>query len=544
MNAPQLLLGEWLLQRQLISADQLRIALLEQQKKRQPLARLLADLGFADEALLQGALAEHLACARFSPVQHVPSQEALARVNEAVARRHHLLPLAVDEAAQHFLLAMAFPHDPHARAVGEAACPEGMRCVALLAGAGEIAEAIGRYYPAPLDIDALLDRCGSAVHPGHPPGEAPAVRLVAALLADAVRQGASDLHFAPERACLRIRYRIDGLLTTVRLLHLTLWPALAGRLKILAGMNIAENRLAQDGHFSQEIQGRQVDFRVACQPTLHGENFVLRILDRQRGILPLAALQLPPQQLAQLRQMLARPSGLILVTGPTGSGKTSTLYALIKEINHEGIHVMTLEDPVEYQLPLLRQVSLTDNAKASFSDGVRALLRQDPDVILVGEIRDGETARMALRAALTGHLVFATLHAGSAFSAFSRLHELGVDLRQLHGNLVGIIAQRLFRTPCACQAEKGLAGCAVCRHTGYRGRRALLEILRITPALDQLLAGAAGFSELLAVARTQGFVPLAEAARAEIERGSTTYGEMARVVDLGEPGLAERGDAL
>jgi general secretion pathway protein E/type IV pilus assembly protein PilB len=539
------LLGERLLQRQLISADQLRIALLEQQKKRQPLARLLADLGFADEVLLQDVLAEHLACARFKPAQHRPSQEALARVNETVARRHHLLPLAVDEAAQYFLLAMAFPHDPHARAASEAACPEGMRCVALLAGAGEIAEAIGRYYPASLDIDALLDHCGSAVaHSGHPPEEAPAVRLVAALLADAVRQGASDLHFAPERACLRIRYRIDGLLTTVRLLHLTLWPALAGRLKILAGMNIAENRLAQDGHFSQEIQGRQVDFRVACQPTLHGENFVLRILDRQRGILPLDALQLPPQQLAQLRQMLARPSGLILVSGPTGSGKTSTLYALIKEISHEGIHVMTLEDPVEYQLPLLRQVSLTDNAKASFADGVRALLRQDPDVILIGEIRDGETARMALRAALTGHLVFATLHAGSAFSAFSRLHELGVDLRQLHGNLVGIIAQRLFRTPCACQAEKGLAGCALCRHTGYRGRRALLEILRITPALDQLLAGAAGFSELLAVARTQGFVPLAEAARAEIEQGGTTYGEMARVVDLGEPGLAERGDAL
>ena len=533
MNAPLPLLGEQLLRRRLISPDQLRIALLEQQQKQRPLGWLLAELGFADEAGVQDVVAEQLACQRFDPVQHRPSPQALALLAEEEARRQYLLPLAVDAATQTFLLAMAQPFDPHARALCDSICPGGMRCEVLLAGAGEIEQAISQHYPSRLDIDTLLDECGSkptGMAQAH--GEPPAVRLVAALLADAVRQGASDLHFSPERACLRIRYRIDGMLLTIRLLHLALWPMLAGRLKILAGMNIAENRLAQDGHFSQSLLGRVVDFRVSCQPTLHGENFVLRILDRQRGILPLTALQLPARQLTQLRQMLRRPSGLLLVTGPTGSGKTSTLYALLKELNHDGIHIMTLEDPVEYQLPLLRQVSLTDNAKASFADGVRALLRQDPDVILIGEIRDAETARMALRAALTGHLVFATLHAGSALSAFSRLHELGVERQQLQGNLIGIVAQRLFRTPCACQLEHAADGCALCHHSGYRGRRALLEILHVTPALDLLLTAAAGLPELLTAAREHGFVPLAEAARAEVARGGTTPSEMARIVDL------------
>lgn len=531
MNAPLPLLGEQLLRRQLISQDQLRIALLEQQKKRRPLGWVLAELGFADEASVQDVVAEQLACQRFDPVQHRPSPQALALLAEEDARRQYLLPLAVDAATQTFLLAMAQPFDSHARALCDSICPGGMRSEVLLAGVGEIEQAISLHYPPRLDIDTLLDECGSKpMEQAH--GEAPAVRLVAALLADAVRQGASDLHFSPERACLRIRYRIDGMLLTIRLLHLALWPMLAGRLKILAGMNIAENRLAQDGHFSQSLLGRVVDFRVSCQPTLHGENFVLRILDRQRGILPLAALQLPARQLTQLQQMLRRPSGLLLVTGPTGSGKTSTLYALLKELNHDGIHIMTLEDPVEYQLPLLRQVSLTDNTKASFADGVRALLRQDPDVILIGEIRDAETARMALRAALTGHLVFATLHAGSALSAFSRLHELGVERQQLQGNLIGIVAQRLFRTPCVCQCEHAVAdGCALCHHSGYRGRRALLEILHITPALDLLLA-TAGLSELLTAARAHGFIPLAEEARAEVARGGTTPSEMARIVDL------------
>ncbi|WP_415033247.1 GspE/PulE family protein [Azonexus sp.] len=534
MNA-RWLLGERLLHQGMISSDQLRIALQEQQAETRPLGCLLAELGFADESCVQDVLAEQLAYARFAAATQIPSAQAMALIAEPLARRHHLLPLAVDPVTQTFSLAMAFPEDPQARSAGEAACPPGMRCTVFLAGTDEIAQAISRHYPPPGEIDALLDDCANpAAQAAYPPAEAAPVRLVAAFLQDAVRQGASDVHFAPERACVRIRYRIDGILHTVRLVHLSLWPALAGRLKILAGMNIAENRLAQDGHFSQNILGRQIDFRAACQPTLHGENIVLRILERQRGVLSLEAMQLPAEQLAMLRQMLARPSGLLLVSGPTGSGKTSTLYAMIQAINHEGIHVMTLEDPVEYQLPLLRQVSLTDNAKANFADGVRAVLRQDPDVILIGEIRDAETARMALRAALTGHLVCATLHAGSAFSVFSRLHELGVDLRQLHGNLVGIIAQRLFRTHCACQTQPNATpkACSLCRHSGYRGRRALLEILPVTPALDALLAADASPAQIFSAARAQGFVSLAEAAQAEIARGSTSLEEMARMLDL------------
>jgi type II secretory ATPase GspE/PulE/Tfp pilus assembly ATPase PilB-like protein len=246
------------------------------------------------------------------------------------------------------------------------------------------------------------------------------VRLVDALLADAVQRNASDIHFEPEQNFLRIRYRIDGVLRQIRALHKQYWPAMVVRIKVISQMNIAETRAPQDGRITLFLTGRSVDFRVAAQPTTHGENIVLRILDRQRGLVPLDKLGLQDAQLGLMKLMIARPEGIILVTGPTGSGKTTTLYSILNHINSEGINIMTLEDPVEYPMNMVRQTSVNEAAKLDFATGIRSLMRQDPDVILVGEIRDTDTAEMAFRAAMTGHQVYSTLHTNSAVRTSSK----------------------------------------------------------------------------------------------------------------------------
>jgi Tfp pilus assembly pilus retraction ATPase PilT len=331
----------------------------------------------------------------------------------------------------------------------------------LLAGEAEIAQASDQLYGHELSIDGILNEIESGESDpfGQPARGSeyaqPVVRLIDALLTDAVKRGASDLHFEPEAAFLRIRYRIDGLLRQIRALHKSCWPAMAVRLKVMAGLNIAETRNPQDGRISLQVSGRPVDFRVSTQPTIHGENIVLRILDRQKGIVDLDALGLTDPQLDLLKLMIARPEGLILVTGPTGSGKTTTLYSILGHINAEGINIMTLEDPVEYPMPMIRQTAVADAARLDFANGVRAMLRQDPDVILVGEIRDEDTARMAFQAAMTGHQVYSTLHTSSAIGAIPRLLDIGILPDILAGNVIGIVAQRLVRCLCpACREAR------------------------------------------------------------------------------------------
>jgi len=382
------------------------------------------------------------------------------------------------------------------------------------------------------------------------------VRLISALLADAVERGASDLHFEPEQNFLRIRYRIDGVLRQVRSLHSSFWPAMVVRLKVMARMNIAESRAPQDGRISVTLCGRVVDFRVASLPTTHGENVVLRVLDRQKGIVPLEQLGLEMPQLEMLKRMIARPQGIILVTGPTGSGKTTTLYSILNHINSDSVNIMTLEDPVEYPMPLIRQASVSDGLKIDFANGVRAMMRQDPDVILVGEIRDEETAAMAFRAAMTGHQVYSTLHTHSAAGAIPRLLDIGIVPDILTGNMIGIIAQRLVRKLCrSCRQpheasesecrllgiapkDRGLlyraVGCEQCDYHGYRGRVAIMEILRIDEVLDDMIARRTTARELVAAARKQGLRTLADDGARLVCRGGTSIEELSRVVDLTE----------
>ncbi|MGH8609493.1 MAG: GspE/PulE family protein, partial [Gammaproteobacteria bacterium] len=383
----------------------------------------------------------------------------------------------------------------------------------------------------------------------------PVVRLVNALLSDAVKREASDIHFEPEQGFLRFRYRIDGVLRQVRSLHKNYWSAIAVRLKVMAGMDIAETRAPQDGRITLVLSGRPIDFRVSAMPTVHGENIVLRILDRQKGIVPLEQLGFNESTMNLLKVMVARPEGILLMTGPTGSGKTTTLYSLLNYLNRESVNIMTLEDPVEYPMGMVRQTSVNDTVRLDFGSGVRSILRQDPDIILVGEIRDEDTATMAFRAAMTGHQVFSTLHTNSSLGAIPRLLDIGIRPDIMAGNIIGIVAQRLVRKLCShcseayepSEIERRLVamkpaaapvkihrmrGCPRCEHHGYRGRTAVVEVLRINREMDELIARGATLRELTRAAVEQGFTPLSEAGIRLVQEGVTSLDEVSRVVDL------------
>jgi type II secretory ATPase GspE/PulE/Tfp pilus assembly ATPase PilB-like protein len=554
-------IGQMLADQGLVTADQVRIALLEQVKSHRPVGRLMVELGFVPEAALRDVLATTLGLQPVDLAQVIVDPEALQLLPCELARRYRVFPLSYDRAARRLTVALADTRDLAALDQLRAHLGAEMRIEMRLAGDSEIECAIERCYGHDYSIDGILREIETGT-PDRPRSAAseepsqPVIRLISALLAEAVEQGASDVHLEPEQHLLRIRYRIDGVLRPVRSLHPSFWPAMVVRLKVMARMNIAESRAPQDGRISATLAGRRVDFRVASLPTTHGENFVLRVLDRQKGVVPLEQLGLDDAQLQLLQRMLARPEGIILVTGPTGSGKTTTLYSILGHINADGINIMTLEDPVEYAMPSVRQTSVSEASKIDFAGGVRALLRQDPDVILVGEIRDEETAQMAIRAAMTGHQVYSTLHTPSAAAAIPRLLDMGIAPDIMTGNVIGIVAQRLVRRLCrSCrqpheleEAERrllGLApgqagrcfratGCDRCDYQGYRERVAIMEILRVNDGLDELIARRATARELAAAARHAGFRNLADDGVRLVCSGATSLEELARVVDLTE----------
>ncbi|HYT85814.1 MAG TPA: GspE/PulE family protein [Burkholderiales bacterium] len=553
-------IGQILISQGILTEDQLRIALLEQLKTHQPVGKLLVNLGFVSEATLRDALSEKLGLQSVDLTQIVVDSMALKLVPREFAKRHNIFPVALDRDARKLIVALADTSNIVALDQVRAQLRGEFSLETRLAGEGEIGRAIDQYYGHDFSIDGILHEIETGeidYQSLQVSGDAysqPVVRLISALLADAVERGASDIHFEPEQSFLRIRYRIDGVLRQIRSLHKTYWPAMAVRVKVMSKMNIAETRAPQDGRISLMLTGRAVDFRVSSQATTHGENIVLRILDRQKGIVPLDGLGLEAAQLQLLKKMIARPEGIILLTGPTGSGKTTTLYSVLNHINNDGLNIMTLEDPVEYPMTLIRQTSVNEAAKMDFGNGIRSLMRQDPDVILVGEIRDGDTATMAFRAAMTGHQVYSTLHTNSAAGAVPRLLDIGIVPDILAGNIIGVIAQRLVRRLCkhckqAYQASAGecgilavqpdraptlyrAVGCDQCDYQGYRGRMAIIEILKMDAELDELIAHRATGRQLHKAAVAKGFRTLADDGARRVLDGSTALDELMRVVDL------------
>jgi type II secretory ATPase GspE/PulE/Tfp pilus assembly ATPase PilB-like protein len=488
---------------------------------------------------------------------------AIKLIPQDIARRYQLLPLALNNTEQTLTLATADPDNIIALDQVRALLRDEYQLVTQLASESDILRALDQYYGFELSIDGILHE----IEPGemeyqHAPQNGvsefsqPVVRLIDALLTDAVQHNASDIHFEPENSFLQIRYRVDGVLRQMRSLHKSFWPAMVVRLKVMSNMDIAETRAPQDGRISLRLSGRLVDFRVASHPTTHGENMVLRILDRQKGIVPIEQLGLDETSFATLKRMIARPEGIVLVTGPTGSGKTTTLYSVLNHVNTESVNIMTLEDPVEYPLAMIRQTSVNEAVKLDFANGIRSMMRQDPDIILVGEIRDRDTAEMAFRAAMTGHQVYSTLHTNSAIGAIPRLLDIGIQPDIMAGNISGIIAQRLIRILCPhCKQsyapdadERRLlgieqdarhsiyraAGCDACQQQGYAGRMALMELFKLDAEMDDLIARRAGMNRIKHAAQSKGYRPLAADGIRRVREGVTSLAEVSRVVDLND----------
>ena len=556
----KLRLGELMIQQGLISQDQLRIALIEQETNNIPLGRQLVRLGFVSENMVRDLVAHTIGQESIDLSTVVADVDALTMVPEDFSRRYHLLPVAYEDATKTMIVAMADMFNVVALDQLRAMLGGQIQLKPVLAAEAQLEEHIDQFYGYELSVDGILREIEtgeidyqSLTAEGEEYTQ-PVVRLVGALLMDAVKRGASDIHFEPEYAFLRIRYRIDGVLQQVRSLHKSYWPGVAVRLKVISGMDIAETRAPQDGRLNMNLCGRPIDFRVSSHPTIHGENIVLRVLDRERSIIPLERMGLRSNTLEQLKMMMTRPEGILVVTGPTGSGKTTTLYSLLSYKNTESVNIMTLEDPVEYPVTQMRQTSVAEVNKVDFANGIRSIMRQDPDIILVGEVRDADTATMAFRAAMTGHQVFTTLHTNSALGAFPRLTDIGISPDIMAGNIIGVVAQRLVRVLCphckeaakpsdeerkilgvkrneAIQIYKH-KGCKRCNQTGYRGRMAIMELLRIDSDMDSLIARRAHFDELRKMALEKGFSTLADDGVRRILEGYTSIEEVMRVIDL------------
>ena len=553
------LLGELLLERGLVSPDQLQEALQKQPVAGKRLGDLLIDIGALAERFLYAALSEQLDIPLVDLRQEEPDAEALARLPEAISRLVVAMPIRM--ANDHLVVAIADPlNEPLlAKLAQSAQVPLDL----LLAPASDIRWAIDTNYRLLEGVDRLVQAFHASEGQRQRPAEAldgaalsddaPVVQVVNLLLTQALRDRASDVHIEPQSDALRVRFRVDGALHDAVELPSSMGPGLVSRLKIMAGMNIVERRRPQDGQLTTVVDGKSVDIRVATVATITGEKCVLRILDKTRSLFKLGELGMPATTHQTFSGMVKAPFGTILCAGPTGSGKTTTLYATLNEINESSRNIMTIEDPVEYVFPSINQIQTNEQAGINFATGLKSILRQDPDVILVGEIRDVETARIAVQSALTGHLVLSSLHATDSVSALHRFLDMGIESFLIASAVVGIVGQRLVRRICpSCTVRytptdeemtfyeesegppkhefyRG-AGCNFCAGTGYRDRIGVYELLRITPEIKRLIVGWATLDELRRLAQRQGMRTLRQEGIDLVARDVTTTSEIIRSI--------------
>ena len=556
-------LGEKLIDKGLVSKDQLETALTEQKNqpknKRKMLGAVLIDMGFITESTLGEVLTESSGVKIFDIKKTVLDPNLIKKVPKAVAMRAKAVPVSMEDDA----VRVAITDIYNILAIDQIRkyFPRTLKIVPVYSPESDLLEIIDQYYGYETSISGILREIETGISDkdkeisGEIDGYInPTVRLVDAILVDAIKRGASDIHLEPEGNFVRLRYRIDGKLIQVRRFHKDYWPAVVVRLKIMSSMNIAETRNPQDGRTSYFVLGRDIDFRVATHPTVFGENIVLRILDKRKSLVPLEKLGLAEKNEFLLRKLLKRPEGIIIVTGPTGSGKTTTLYSILNLINEVDVNIMTLENPVEYQLSMIRQSDIKEDKGMDFVDGIKSLMRQDPDIIFVGEVRDEATATMAIRAAMTGHKVFTTLHTNDAVGAIPRLVDIGVPAHLMGGSLICIIAQRLLRRLCLnCRQADYMTeeeakiyrvdpkkkvrmfrrkGCEECMHTGFKGRVAVHEIFPCDKGLDEMIATGASRKAMVQYATEKGFVPMVSDAIKKALAGITDLDELIRTVDM------------
>ena len=552
-------LGDVLVAAGVLSQEELTQALAAQRAvigSRRRLGHVLVDMGFCTEKQIAAALGEQLHLQVVDLRQIALSPETVRLLPRSVAQRLGIL--IVSREGTHLAVAVSDPTD--VVAMDDVRLHTGAtELTVLVATETQVRDHLARVWSLAEDASDVSmffeEQQASAPEPADPGAgnidDAPTVRLVTMVLADAVRVGASDIHIEPQRDALRVRFRVDGVLRDVMTAPRSAIASVTSRLKIVSGLDIAERRLPQDGRTRITVDGSGVDARVSTMPSLHGEKVVIRLMTREDQVPSLDRIGMDDDQLQALRAALATPQGLILITGPTGSGKTNTLYSSLAEVHTPERNIVTLEDPVEVQLPGITQVQVHERSGLTFGRALRAVLRQDPDVVLVGEVRDTETAELAVRASLTGHLVLTTLHTNSAVSAITRLVDMGVEPFLAGSSLTAVVAQRLVRRPCAScvvpdepdpvmlqamgidpdfvtqsGAVKG-AGCPDCGGSGYKGRVGIFEVLSVDQQMRRTLTTDPTESAILAAA---GDMPtLRDSAIAKALAGETTFDEVARV---------------
>jgi type IV pilus assembly protein PilB len=552
-------LGESLVEDGIISTEQLKQAQAEEKRTGQRLNKALVKLGFIDESDLVSFLSEKLGIPRIELSNYLIDPKITELIPEELARKYELIPVL--KIGNRLTCAMVDPWNIFA--LDDIHSKTGLIIEPAVATEAEIRKALNEHYGAKGSIEDLiksLDEQKLGLEGGKEPDikklkgiveEPVVIKLVNLIVMKAIKEGASDIHIEPEEETLKIRTRVDGMLHEMSSPPKHLQSALISRIKIMSDLNIAERRIPQDGRFTTKMEGKQIDVRVSCVPTIYGENVVLRLLDSTSALLSLEDLGFSKSMLEKYKKLIIRPHGIILVTGPTGSGKTTTLYASLDKINTEEKNIITIEDPVEYKLAGVRQIQVDTKVELTFANGLRSILRQDPNIIMVGEIRDLETAEIAVQAALTGHLVFSTLHTNDAPGAITRLTDMGVEPFLVSSSLIGVLAQRLVRKICVECKEKhaptkeelkdiGLGanekiifyrgkGCPKCMNTGYKGRISIYELMIPDEKIHNAIVAKAPTDEIRKLARAAGMVTLEEDGIEKVRQGITSVEEVLRV---------------
>ena len=555
LSTDRKLFGEVLREKGLVSEEDLSNALTLQKESGDRIGKILSDLGFVSERDVLAALSEHMGVAIFSGDYPAVPIEA-DRLSYRFLRAATALPVHLE--GDVLSLAMADPLDTETRsAIGQRT---GYRLEIYLASDANIVDQLDRLYGED-DSDRLIETLGEAVGDDDIEqlrdlaSEVPVIRMVNLIISRAVESRASDIHIEPFEKELQLRYRVDGVLHNIDPPPNQLRAAVISRIKLMAKLNIAERRLPQDGRIKLKVLGKEIDLRVSTLPIMYGESVVMRILDKSNtDLIDLRRLGFPEDLYASICAMTSKPHGIFLVTGPTGSGKSTTLYSALKRINIPDRKIITIEDPVEYQMDGINQIQVNSQIGLTFSTGLRHIVRQDPDVIMIGEIRDLETAEIAIRAALTGHLVFSTLHTNDAPSAVTRLIDMGVEDYLLASSLIGILAQRLVRIICShCKApaqvaarsmvDSGFAldhegefvdvfrgrGCEACAHSGFESRRGIFELLDVDDDMRRVITTSPDSTVLKAQAEKNGMRPLRDDGWSKVLSGMTTPDEILRV---------------
>ena len=555
-------LGEALVEIGLLTAGQIKEAREEEKNTQQPLRKIIVQKGFISDEDLISFIASNMNLPRIELSNYIIDPKLIGLVPEELARKHQIIPAL--KIGNSLTCAMFDPLNLFA--IDELRNITGFDIEPAVATEKEIKRALDEYYGAKGSIEDIInniDKERLGLKEGQEldlkklqevSGEPPVIRLVNLMIMQAVNDASSDIHIEPEEEALKVRYRVDGILHDRPAIPKYLQSAIVSRIKVLANLNIAERRASQDGRFQMKMENRSIDIRVSVMPTIYGENVVMRLLDRSSSIVSLPKLGFSKEILEKYQKLIHRPYGIILVTGPTGSGKTTTLYASLNVINSGEKNIVTIEDPVEYHLAGVRQVQVDPKAGINFANGLRSILRQDPDIIMVGEIRDKETAEIAIQAALTGHLVFATLHTNDAPGAVTRIVDMGIEPFLVSSSLIGVLAQRLVRAICRdCKEEYAPSqevlrdigydgsqgeleikfyrgkGCAKCLQTGYKGRIGIFELMLTDEKIRNLITAKAACEEIKRQAEASGMLSLKNYGMQKTRDGITTIEEVLRL---------------